>query len=141
MSVASSGRIAARVLAAMAVALPLALGACSEQASVESKEVASAPPPPAQAAADSGGGDSPVYRGAAVAQQVCAQCHDIGAGSGPVIHAGAPTFVSVIEKPETTAEGLAAWLKSSHPSMPHYVFNDAEVADLVAYIMSLRTPR
>ena len=99
---------------------------------------ASAPETSTQPVAVATQDDAAVYRGSAVAKQVCAQCHDIGAGSGPAIYAGAPTFISVIEKPETTSEGLAQWLKSSHPSMPHYMFNDAEVVDLVAYMMSLR---
>ncbi len=77
------------------------------------------------------------YRGAAIAGQVCAQCHDIG-GSGPAIYAGAPTFRSVVENPATTAESLTTWLNSSHPKMPHYLFPANEVVDLVAYILSLR---
>ncbi len=125
-------------LRGLLLALPIAFGACTPAAApgdaASAPEASSQPAVAAVAAQD----DAAVYRGSAVAKQVCAQCHDIGAGSGPAIYAGAPTFISVIEKADTTSEGLAQWLKSSHPSMPHYMFNDAEVGDLVAYMMSLR---
>ena len=150
MTMISCIRRSPRYMRALLLALPIAFAACTPAAAPG--DAASAPEtstqpvavattltltlsqPVAIAAQD----DAAVYRGSAVAKQVCAQCHDIGAGSGPAIYAGAPTFISVIEKPETTSEGLAQWLKSSHPSMPHYMFNDAEVVDLVAYMMSLR---
>lgn len=138
MTVVSFSRRSRRSLGALLMMLPLALAACTPAAPSD----ASAPEAPVQqAATPPGQADPAVYRGATVAQQVCAQCHDIGTGVGPAIYAGAPTFASVLDKPDTTSEGLAKWLKSSHPSMPHYVFNDAEVGDLVAYIMSLRKPR
>lgn len=138
MTVISCTSRSPRSLRALLLALPIVLAACTPAAapgdSASAPEASSQPAAAAVAAQD----DAAVYRGSAVAKQVCAQCHDIGAGSGPAIYAGAPTFISVIEKPETTSEGLAQWLKSSHPSMPHYMFNDAEVGDLVAYMMSLR---
>lgn len=137
MTVVSFNRRSRRSMGALLMMLPLALAACTPAAPGD----ASAPEAPVQQAATAAPADPAVYRGATVAQQVCAQCHDIGTGVGPAIYAGAPTFASVLDKPDTTSEGLAKWLKSSHPSMPHYVFNDAEVGDLVAYIMSLRKPQ
>lgn len=134
MTVVSFNRRSQRSLGALLMMFPLALVACTPAAPGD----ASAPEASVQQVATAGQADPAVYRGATVAQQVCAQCHDIGTGVGPAIHAGAPTFASVLDKPDTTSEGLAKWLKSSHPSMPHYMFNDAEVGDLVAYIMSLR---
>lgn len=109
-----------------AVSCLLTLIACTPAAPTGEQVAAEAPVAPAA-----------VYRGAAIAGQVCAQCHDIG-GSGPEIYAGAPTFRSVVENPATTAESLTTWLNSSHPKMPHYLFPENEVADLVAYILSLR---
>jgi hypothetical protein len=37
-----------------------------------------------------------------------------------------------------TAAQLERWLTSSHPSMPNYIFDATTVADLAAYVMSLR---
>lgn len=127
------GSLAALSLAAAMLALSVA--ACTEQ---DNKSPGAVPPTAAAEKALTASSDA-VYRGAAVARQVCAQCHDIGDGSKPAIYSQAPTFKSVLEKPDTTAEGLSQWLKSSHPSMPHYVFTEPEVADIVAYIMSLKT--
>jgi len=108
-----------------AVSCVLTLIACTPAAPTDTQATAEAPVAEA------------VYRGAAIAGQVCAQCHAIG-GAGPQIHAGAPTFRSVVENPATTAESLTTWLNSSHPTMPHYLFPENDVADLVAYILSLR---
>lgn len=78
------------------------------------------------------------YRGAAVAGQVCSQCHDVGQGSGPAQQIGAPKFSDIAERPESTPEGLAAWMAANHPQMPNYLFPEGQVTDLAAYIMSLR---
>jgi len=80
------------------------------------------------------------YRGAAVAAQVCAQCHDIGNGSAPAINVGAPAFREVAGRPATTAEGLAAWMRTSHPAMPNFIFSGQEVTDLAEYITNLAKP-
>ena len=130
MQIQKPRRTSPTALYAAAAAVAVALSACAEEA-----PAADAPAAPSEAAAPAG---DAVYRGAAIARQVCAQCHDIGDGSTPAIYSQAPTFKSVADNPETTAEGLAQWLKSSHPSMPHYVFPENEVADLVAYTLSLK---
>lgn len=80
------------------------------------------------------------YRGGAVAAHVCAQCHDIGNGSAPAINVGAPAFREIAGRPATTAEGLAAWMRTSHPAMPNFIFNGQEVTDLAEYIANLAKP-
>lgn len=80
------------------------------------------------------------YRGGAVAAQVCAQCHDIGNGSAPAINVGAPAFREVAGRPATTDEGLAAWMRTSHPAMPNFIFSGQEVTDLAEYITNLAKP-
>lgn len=80
------------------------------------------------------------YRGGAVAAHVCAQCHDIGNGSAPAINVGAPAFREIAGRPATTAEGLAAWMRTSHPAMPNFIFNGQEVTDLAEYITNLAKP-
>jgi mono/diheme cytochrome c family protein len=121
--------------------IALALCACGERASNEPgptpqrpAETAASPAPPPQA-------DPAAYRGAAVAGQVCAQCHDVGSGPPAVYISGATAFSEVARRPETTPESLGAWLRASHPSMPNYIFGETQTADIVAYIMSLRTDR
>jgi mono/diheme cytochrome c family protein len=77
-----------------------------------------------------------VYRGSAIARQVCVRCHDISVGSKPPADVGAPSFVAVANR--TGSDELQLWLRSHHPTMPDYVFNNSDIDDLVAYVMSLR---
>jgi mono/diheme cytochrome c family protein len=82
--------------------------------------------------------DPAVYRGAAVAAQVCAQCHDVSGAATAGQTFSAPSFTSVANRPDMTAAKLETWLTSLHPSMPNYAFSATAVKDLVAYVMSLR---
>jgi mono/diheme cytochrome c family protein len=82
--------------------------------------------------------DSAVYRGAALAGQVCSQCHDVATGDSSVRNANAPSFASVANRPGMTGAKLEQWLTSLHPSMPNYLFDAVTVKDLAAYVMSLR---
>jgi mono/diheme cytochrome c family protein len=123
--------------------IALALCACGERPSNEQglsserpAETAASPSPAAPPQADPA-----AYRGAAVAGQVCAQCHDVGSGPPAVYISGATAFSEVARRAETTPESLGAWLRASHPSMPNYIFGETQTADIVAYIMSLRTDR
>lgn len=98
-----------------------------------------APEPPSVALAQTVEGD--VYRGSAVAQQVCVQCHDIGiAGMPAQTRVNAPDFVLTANRGGMTAAQLRAWMRSTHPIMPTFMFNDTVTNDLAAYIMSLRKP-
>ena len=119
---------------AVAAASALVLAACGEQAAVKAPEAAPAAAPVAAAGAE---GDA--YRGAQIAQQVCVQCHDVGvAGLAQKMQVVAPEFPEVANGEGVTAAGLADWMRKSHPAMPNFVFDDASVAALSAYIMSLR---
>ncbi|MEQ1783213.1 MAG: hypothetical protein ABMA14_17800 [Hyphomonadaceae bacterium] len=114
----------------------LAIVACNPERKTETPAperpaiVATAPP-----AADV---DPAAYRGAAIAGQVCSQCHDIGLGKGPAVNIGAPDFRKIAKRAESTPEGLAAWMQASHPKMPNYMFEGPDVGDLAAFILSLR---
>ena len=118
----------------------LAIVACNpgQQAAAPKPEapvVAAQAQPPADV-------DPAAYRGAAIAQQVCNQCHDIGLGSGPAVEIGAPPFRDIAGRRETTEQRVAGWMNGSHPVMPNYLFTEADVADLTAFIVSLRqTPQ
>lgn len=120
------------------IAGAVGLAACTP---TEDKAIEEKPPETAAAEAPAQSAESPgSYRGGAVAAQVCAQCHDIGNGSAPAINVGAPAFREVAGRPATTAEGLAAWMRTSHPAMPNYMFSGQEVTDLAEYITNLANP-
>lgn len=114
----------------------LAIAACDpEQKNTPISPLRATVPPPAATEANPA-----AYRGAAIAQQVCSQCHDIGLGQGPEVPVGAPGFSDIASRPETTPEKLAAWMAKSHAVMPNYLFTEPDVSDLAAFIVSLRAP-
>jgi mono/diheme cytochrome c family protein len=108
------------------------LGACSREPSI------SAPTQDVTQAAASQQSDPAIYRGAAIAGQVCSQCHESSGAAGGGKNPNAPALAVVANRPGTNEAGLRHWLTTQHPSMPNYIFDEATVRDLVAYIMSLR---
>ncbi len=116
----------------LTAAAGLGLAACNPPGPAESPDVEA---PRATQVVTS---DPAAYRGAAVAAQVCSRCHDVGMGAPPVMEIGAPKFRDLAGQTDSTAEGLAAKMRKSHPVMPDYIFGEAETADLAVYILSLR---
>jgi hypothetical protein len=50
----------------------------------------------------------------------------------------APSFEKVAGTPGMTDRALRVWLQSSHPTMPNFILDSDERADIVVYIMSLK---
>ena len=120
----------------IALAGVLLLAACGEKQAAKAPEPVAATAPAVAAAPQQGD----PYRGSAIAQQVCVQCHDVGVdGLTPRMQVGAPAFPAIANGDGTTAAGLADWMRKSHPAMPNFIFDDTSVSALSAYIMSLRT--
>ncbi|MEZ5937448.1 MAG: hypothetical protein R3C52_04430 [Hyphomonadaceae bacterium] len=124
----------------------MALAACAPEGGDDAATVAGdageaqAPAAAAPAAADSdAAGIGDAYLGYAHARQACARCHAIAEYETESPDPEAPTFVSVVNQPETTADSLRTWLRSSHPTMPDFIIKPERIEDLVAYIMSLKT--
>lgn len=86
--------------------------------------------PGAEAAGDAG-------RGRQIGQRWCASCHVVSpeqaAGSPDV-----PSFAAMARDEDLAERLLTAFLSSPHPRMPDMSLSRSEVADLVAYIRSLR---
>lgn len=80
-------------------------------------------------------------KGHALAERLCTSCHIIGkeAASGTV-SADVPSFAAIANKPNQTAEAIAGHIIIPHPPMPNIQLTRAEIADLTAYILSLRRP-
>lgn len=68
----------------------------------------------------------------------CSECHAIDPGNAQSPHPGAPSFTSVAKTSGMTGRALAAWLDTSHPTMPNLVLHTQDRDDVVAYIMSLK---
>lgn len=90
---------------------------------------------------------SPTPRGATqegrrLALGKCDACHVVAADQQylPLLPHYAPTFFDVANRPDTSAESLEAFLAHPHSyqSMPSPDLTSTEVADLAAYILSLR---
>jgi mono/diheme cytochrome c family protein len=79
--------------------------------------------------------------GKAYAAKVCADCHDIEPAGEFSPSPEAPPFQEVADTIGMSPRALAVWLRSSHPTMPDFILSDDEIDNVVAYIMSLRTPR
>jgi len=79
------------------------------------------------------------WAGERLAAQQCAECHLMG-GTARATVAGVPAFQSVANDPNVTELGLRAFLSTPHHRMPDIVLSRREINDLIAYILSLKTP-
>jgi mono/diheme cytochrome c family protein len=115
-------------------ALAVLLAACANAPSAETS-------PPAAGALVSSSPPSPgaAVSGLLLAERNCSACHAIGVlGQSRVPEA--PTFVQLSRRyaggglATVISEGIA----TGHPSMPRWIFRPGEVADLLAYLRTLR---
>jgi len=82
-----------------------------------------------------------VARGHVYASHACGGCHGIEPGEAGSPQPGAPSFQAVANTPGITTISLNAWLQSSHPTMPNLILERDDAADVIAYILSLRSVR
>lgn len=79
--------------------------------------------------------------GRALAETWCASCHVIGPGSQSGATDSAPTFVSIANRQGMTEAGVQTFLADPHKeAMKGIVLPRLEIADLAAYIASLKEP-
>ncbi len=76
--------------------------------------------------------------GLGYARTNCTECHAVVAGSPWSPNVKAPTFEAVARTPGMTGRALAAWLQTSHPSMPNIILGKEDRDNVIAYILSLR---
>lgn len=75
------------------------------------------------------------------ARQVCGECHGVEPGEEFSPVADAPSFQDVADTPGMSPRALTVWLQSPHPTMPNLILPTDVADNVIAYIMSLRTPR
>lgn len=115
------------------LALAVLVSACTPKDTVA--------PDSAQNAPETTSVEPPAYRGATIARQICAQCHDVGVPNAkPIVDVGAPAFASIAKSSETSPSALKDRMSRSHPTMPSYALGDGSFEDISAYIISLREP-
>ena len=79
--------------------------------------------------------------GRRIAERDCTLCHEVRPGeTGPGAMASAPPFQLVARMPSTTELALRVFLRTSHAGMPNILLSEAEIDDIVAYIVSLAPP-
>ena len=79
--------------------------------------------------------------GRRIAERDCTLCHEVRPGeTGPGAMASAPPFQLVARMPSTTELALRVFLRTSHAGMPNILLSEAELDDIIAYIVSLAPP-
>ena len=77
--------------------------------------------------------------GQRLAERWCSgACHVIGPASERGTSSGTPTFAAIARMPSTTRMSLSVFLQTPHARMPDLHLSRDEIADLAAYILSLR---
>ncbi len=76
-------------------------------------------------------------RGSQIATTLCSSCHRVL----PVTLSDKrdpPSFQSVGDLPSTTGLALKVFLRSNHQNMPNLILADADLNDVIAYILSMK---
>ena len=73
-----------------------------------------------------------------LAEQWCAECHDIAGQKTPRIVGAPPSFATVANDATVTEIWLRTFFVTAHPVMPNIVLTADQADDLVAYIPSLK---
>ena len=80
-----------------------------------------------------------VSDGYQLALQVCSECHSIEIGNYFSLNKNAPPFEAIAKTPGMNEMALNVWFKTPHLTMPNFKFSERETANLIAYILSLKT--
>lgn len=79
-----------------------------------------------------------VGNGEQLARAVCAPCHVVAPGVGGGGSGDGPPFAAVAAMTSTTGLALTAFLQTSHGKMPNITLSADDIANLAAYILSLK---
>jgi len=98
----------------------------------------------ASAQTPSGAGD--IAAGKRVALNQCYVCHVVAPDQpySPTLHQPATSFVTIANRPATSADSLHRFLTTTHASlrelrgMPNPQLTDDQMTDVIAYLLSLR---
>lgn len=78
--------------------------------------------------------------GKTLARQWCASCHLVTPDQERT-NADAPPFMTIAGRSDKELDRLSTFLVDPHPKMPNFNLSRQEIADIVAYIRSLRQVR
>lgn len=73
-----------------------------------------------------------------LARMWCSACHQVESPAVGTSRDTPPSFTAVARMPSTTSISLTVFLSTPHPAMPNFSLSRKEIADVSAYILSLR---
>lgn len=76
--------------------------------------------------------------GREMAEQACAECHEVLAGRESTAENRAASFQEIADTPGITRLSLTVFFQTPHRNMPNLVLRGNERDDLIAYILSLK---
>ena len=79
-----------------------------------------------------------IYEGQKIAERWCSSCHVVDFRQRRAPNDAIPSFPAIAQMKSTTRISLAAFLSTSHEPMPNFALSRREIADVSAYILSLR---
>jgi cytochrome c len=83
--------------------------------------------------------DGDVAAGRAFAREACITCHVVDPANGsPRVVVIGPNFQDIANTKGMTATALRVFLTTSHPKMPNLILTPEQIAEVTAYILSLR---
>lgn len=80
-------------------------------------------------------------RGRELAESLCSTCHVVDASPGNIAKSDISSFYSIANRSDQSQERLAGAIIFPHPAMPKVSFTNAELRDIISYIMSLRVEK
>jgi mono/diheme cytochrome c family protein len=80
-------------------------------------------------------------KGRELAESLCSICHSVGPEVGAPVAADVPSFRSVANRADQSADRLAVAIIIPHPAMPTISFSNQELRDVISYILSLKTEK
>jgi cytochrome c len=80
-------------------------------------------------------------RGRELSQRLCVNCHAVEARPTGPVRVDVPTFAAIAARPDITAEKIAGAIIIPHPAMPGVQLTVPEIRDIIAYVMSLKSPK
>jgi len=76
-----------------------------------------------------------------LAQRLCVNCHVVDKNPSGPLRTDVPSFATIAARPGASAEKIAGAIIIPHPAMPGVQLTVAEIRDIVAYILSLKSQK
>jgi mono/diheme cytochrome c family protein len=97
---------------------------------------------------DNAGMDNNLQNGRFLALMMCSSCHVVGPDqlAEPILRPPAPSFESIAQRRDASADAIRTFLATTHRNignergMPNPALLDYQSSQVVAYVLSLRTP-